>query len=197
MKEIAPGIVVFDDVINGYETLIQDIEDSVKNGVVSWSQAYVVNATDAPVINTESRNTDTLTVPYSDNPVENDLNPRTAFDSTLSKIFYDSFSPKEKQYCGLYNIEVYRHETYSVLRYGVGQKFVNHIDDHRNYPRTISLVYYLNDNYSGGEISFPRFGIKHKPKANQLIMFPSNYIYNHSVSEVTDGVRYCVVSWGR
>lgn len=197
MKEIAPGIMVFDNVVDGYETLISDIEDSVNNGVVNWSQAYVINATQTPVINTDSRNTLTLTVPYSDNPVENDLNPRTSFDSTLSKIFYDSFTPPEREYCGFYNIEIYRHEVYSVLKYGIGQKFINHIDDNRNYPRTISLVYYLNDNYSGGEISFPRFGITHKPKANQLIMFPSNYIYNHSVSEVTEGTRYAVVTWGR
>jgi predicted 2-oxoglutarate/Fe(II)-dependent dioxygenase YbiX len=55
----------------------------------------------------------------------------------------------------------------------------------------------MNDNYTGGEISFPRFGITYKPKANELLMFPSNYVYNHSVAEVTAGNRYAVVTWGR
>jgi predicted 2-oxoglutarate/Fe(II)-dependent dioxygenase YbiX len=53
----------------------------------------------------------------------------------------------------------------------------------------------MNDNYSGGEINFPRFGISYKPAANEILMFPSTYVYNHSVSEVTEGTRYAVVSW--
>ena len=75
--------------------------------------------------------------------------------------------------------------------------FSNHIDDHKDYPRRVSTVYYLNDNYTGGEINFPRFGITFKPKANQMIVFPSNFMYNHSVSPVIEGNRYAVVSWLR
>ena len=55
----------------------------------------------------------------------------------------------------------------------------------------------MNDNYTGGEINFPRFGITFKPKANQMIVFPSNYVYNHSVSPVIEGSRYAVVGWLR
>jgi predicted 2-oxoglutarate/Fe(II)-dependent dioxygenase YbiX len=57
------------------------------------------------------------------------------------------------------------------------------------------LVYYLNDDYTGGEINFSILGIKIKPVKNQLIIFPSNYIYRHSVEEVTKGTRYSVVTW--
>jgi Rps23 Pro-64 3,4-dihydroxylase Tpa1-like proline 4-hydroxylase len=196
INELAPGIVVFSDVITGYDSLISDIEESVDSGVVSWGQAYVVNG-EKSVIDTETRNTQIITVSYSENPEENLSSPQASFDTTLSKIFYDSFSVLEKEYCDHYNVTVYKHEVYSILKYGIGQKFDNHIDHHRNYPRTISLVYYMNENYSGGEISFPRFGIKYKPKANELLMFPSNYVYNHSVAEVTEGKRYAVVTWGR
>lgn len=196
INELAPGIVVFSDVIAGYDSLISDIEESVDSGVVSWGQAYVING-EKSIIDTETRNTQTITVSYSENPEENLSSPQASFDTTLSKIFYDSFSVLEKEYCDHYNVTVYKHEVYSILKYGIGQKFDNHIDHHRNYPRTISLVYYMNENYSGGEISFPRFGIKYKPKANELLMFPSNYVYNHSVAEVTEGKRYAVVTWGR
>jgi predicted 2-oxoglutarate/Fe(II)-dependent dioxygenase YbiX len=61
----------------------------------------------------------------------------------------------------------------------------------------MSTVYYLNDNYTGGEINFPRFNVTFKPKANQMIIFPSTYVYNHSVSPVIEGQRYAVVSWLR
>jgi predicted 2-oxoglutarate/Fe(II)-dependent dioxygenase YbiX len=46
-----------------------------------------------------------------------------------------------------------------------------------------------------GELTFDRFGIEYKPKANQLIIFPSTFVYNHSVKEVISGKRYVVVSW--
>jgi hypothetical protein len=197
MKEIAPGIVVFKNVIDGYETLIPEIEDSVNNGVVSWGSAYVLGDNEVSTVDKKVRNTDTINVPYLENPEENYLNARTSFDSTLAKIFYDSFTKLENEYCSNYGISTYKHEIYSILKYGIGQSFNNHIDNHRNFPRTISLVYYLNDNYVGGEINFPRFGIRHKPKANELLMFPSNYVYNHSVDEVTSGIRYSVVTWAR
>lgn len=87
------------------------------------------------------------------------------------------------------------HDSYQILKYSKGQKFTNHIDDHPQYLRRISSIYYINDDYIGGEINFSRFNISYKPKANELLVFPSTYVYNHSVSEVTDGTRYSVVSW--
>lgn len=195
--ELAPGIAVFSNVVSGYETLVSDIEEAVASGVINWTSAYVVKGEDGSVIDPETRNTQTIPVSYADNPKENYSSPLASFDSTLSKIFFDSFAPLEGEYRSHYNVDVYKHEIYSILKYGIGQKFNNHIDNHRNYPRTISLVYYMNDDYVGGEISFPRFGVSYKPKANELLIFPSNYVYNHSVAEVTSGNRYAVVTWGR
>ena len=94
-----------------------------------------------------------------------------------------------------YKIGSDSHDTYGILKYGSGQQFTNHIDDSPKYHRRISTVYYLNENYTGGEINFPRFNITFKPKANQMLMFPSTYVYNHSVSPVIEGKRYAVVSW--
>ena len=53
----------------------------------------------------------------------------------------------------------------------------------------------MNDSYTGGEIVFPRFNLTIKPEADAMIMFPSTYVYNHSVLPVTEGTRYSVVSW--
>jgi predicted 2-oxoglutarate/Fe(II)-dependent dioxygenase YbiX len=61
----------------------------------------------------------------------------------------------------------------------------------------MSTVYYFNDDYTGGEVIFPRFDIKYKPVANELLVFPSTYVYNHSVVPVVEGTRYAVVSWLR
>ena len=32
-------------------------------------------------------------------------------------------------------------------------------------------------------------------KANRMIIWPSNFLYPHSVKPVTEGIRYSVVSW--
>ena len=113
----------------------------------------------------------------------------------MLEIFFNSFAKIENHYKAKYGVSFSKHSSYDILKYGEGQMFTNHIDHHPDYQRTISLVYYFNDDYEGGEINFPRFDISFKPKANQLIIFPSTYVYNHSVSEVTSGTRYAVVSW--
>jgi hypothetical protein len=132
INELAPGIVVFSDVIDGYDTLIAEIEDAVNQGVINWTAAYVLQGDGKSGVDTETRNTQTIPVSYNENPQENYSSPLSSFDSILSKTFYDSFTPLEIEYRNHYNIEIYKHEVYSILKYGVGQKFNNHIDNHRN-----------------------------------------------------------------
>ena len=51
-------------------------------------------------------------------------------------------------------------------------------------------VIYINDNYVGGEIFFPSYGIEFKPKPGTLIFFPSSKYYMHGVRKIKSGVRY-------
>lgn len=51
-------------------------------------------------------------------------------------------------------------------------------------------IMYLNDNYDGGELYFPAYGIDFQPKAGTLAFFPSSTYYVHGVKEVLAGVRY-------
>lgn len=195
--EIAPGIVIYRDVVDGYESLVDDIESAVSLKVVAWEDATVKSGEKHSGVYKETRDTQTIGIPYSKNPEENLSNPRTSFMSILGSTFFNAFDPLEIDYARSYGIDLNWHDSYGILKYGVGQKFTNHIDDHKDYHRRLSTVYYLNDNYSGGEINFPRFDITYKPNANEIIMFPSTFVYNHSVNEVTEGTRYAVVSWLR
>jgi predicted 2-oxoglutarate/Fe(II)-dependent dioxygenase YbiX len=56
---------------------------------------------------------------------------------------------------------------------------------------------YLNDNYTGGEINFPHVGngITIKPEAGSAIFFPSNFVFTHSVNEISEGIRYSLPNW--
>jgi hypothetical protein len=197
-EEIAPGIVVYSDVIPNSENLCIDIEEGMVSAKISWNAASVKEQSD-PMVNTKTRDTQTIGVAYLGEIKDASLvtNMSELFFINLSNIFFENFTPIENDYALSYGIASEWHDSYGILKYGKDQKFTNHIDDHPSYHRRISTVYYLNNNYTGGEINFPRFNITFKPKANQMIVFPSTYVYNHSVSPVTEGERYAVVSWMR
>lgn len=197
-EEIAPGIVVYSDVIPNSENLWKNIEEGIVASGSFWQEAAVKEGSDDSHVNTMSRDTSTFGIPYK-GQIENILtgDMSYAFLMNLNNLFFEHFDPREKDYMADYGIFSTWHDTYGILKYGKGQKFTNHIDDHPDYHRRVSTVYYLNEDYTGGEINFPRFNITFKPKANQMIVFPSTYVYNHSVSPVVEGTRYAVVSWLR
>lgn len=61
--------------------------------------------------------------------------------------------------------------------------------------RTWSAIFYINDDYEGGEIDFPLKKFVYKPKANSFVVFPSTSEYLHGVREITKGTRYTVAIW--
>ncbi len=196
-EEIAPGIVIYSNVIPDSENLYKDIEEGMASVGFAWNEAGVKENSD-PMVNKKTRDTSTFGIPYKGKIEEvTVLSLTDAFINNVNNLFFEHFDPIEKDYMADYGIFTEWHDTYGILKYGEGQQFTNHIDDHPSYHRRISTVYYLNDNYTGGEINFPRFNVTLKPKANQMIVFPSTYVYNHSVSPVIEGERYAVVSWLR
>jgi hypothetical protein len=99
-------------------------------------------------------------------------------------------------YAKKYNIhETFYHETYSLLKYSHGQEYTEHYDGATGIGRCISCIAYLNSDYEGGEIEFVNFGVKIKPQAGMLIIFPSNFAYRHIAHPVTSGVKYNLVTW--
>jgi len=193
-EEIAPGIVVYSNVIPDSQDLYKDIEEGMESAGIIWGEARVKEQ-DANHVNPNARDTSIIGVPYRGMTESNSTHTADIFNMNLSDLFFTHFDPLEKDYVSMFLTETDWHDTFGVLKYGKGQQFTNHIDDCVAYHRRISTVYYLNDNYTGGEINFPRFGVTFKPKANQMIVFPSTFVYNHSVSPVIEGERYAVVSW--
>jgi hypothetical protein len=91
------------------------------------------------------------------------------------------------------NRELYRLETDNipVKKWQVGANMGPHADSYDgNADLAFSLVAYLNDDYEGGEISFPGHNIEVKPKAGSLIMFPSQTPFIHEVKPIISGDRY-------
>lgn len=81
----------------------------------------------------------------------------------------------------------------SISKYFVGSQMGKHTDTHDDdQGKTISVVLYLNDDYTGGEIEFEDQGIKVKPSAGSMIAFPSRKPYYHASKPVLSGEKYIV-----
>jgi len=92
-----------------------------------------------------------------------------------------------------------------ILRYQPGGHYWLHADSERyirerkswlkTSDRDASLLLYLNDDFSGGELSFFAMNYVYRPRRGDLVFFPSDHRYAHRAHEVTEGRRYVVVSW--
>jgi hypothetical protein len=56
----------------------------------------------------------------------------------------------------------------------------------------IAGLFYVNDDYEGGELYFPNQGIQFKPKRGAAYFFPGDMNYIHGVTEIKSGIRYTV-----
>jgi hypothetical protein len=92
-----------------------------------------------------------------------------------------------------WNLSINYKEAFNFVKYGSNQYFKIHGDHGPYYTCTVSAVIYLNDDYEGGEIDFIRQELKIKPSVGDIVLFPSNYVYEHASCEVGTGTKYSVV----
>jgi hypothetical protein len=108
----------------------------------------------------------------------------------------NAFEEVVDSYLAHWNLEPHSIESMRITKFeGPGEFFGMHSDDSFATPRTTSMVYYPTDSYEGGELDFIHFGVKIKPKANQLFLFPSAYNLEHKVHPVISGTRITFVSF--
>ena len=195
LKELAPGILLFENVMQDTEIFISELEESANIGLVQWNDASQSNGSynSKNVIEKKIRNCKVISIPpYDVMSEDRKIGALYEIHKTLNSIL----NPYFNEYCKLLNAHHWKqNEGWQLLKYGSDNYFINHYDDSKLFNRTISMSFFLNDNYEGGEIEFTRFGLNIKPKANQAVFFPSNYAYSHSVNIVTSGTRYSIVGW--
>lgn len=54
----------------------------------------------------------------------------------------------------------------------------------------LGTIFYLNEDYEGGELHFPKQQISFKPKSRAAYFFPGDLHYIHGVNIVKEGCRY-------
>jgi hypothetical protein len=94
-------------------------------------------------------------------------------------------------YREIFGIEILKYENTGFYNW--------HVDHYATIPRTMSCILLLNNDYEGGNLCFRNpdgsgeWEVEVKP--NRLIIWPSNFLYPHTVKPVTKGKRYVVVAW--
>lgn len=53
-------------------------------------------------------------------------------------------------------------------------------------------VIYLNDDFEGGEIFYPKLNKEIRPKAGMMVIHPAGLPYLHGIKKITQGVRHTI-----
>jgi hypothetical protein len=109
----------------------------------------------------------------------------------LSKSLFSGIDAVVSHYSSAFNTKpVHSEKVITLLRTRVGQSMTSHTDAQPHLHRVITATCYFNDDYDGGEFVFVNFDHRIKPTAGQILIFPSNYLFEHRVEKVKAGVRY-------
>jgi predicted 2-oxoglutarate/Fe(II)-dependent dioxygenase YbiX len=143
---------------------------------------------------------------------EIDFEKRSAWTVSLDEAHgqvndrFDALQPHLERHFG----QVLRgHEGPALLMYPPGGFYESHVDSDAaatSHPdvrsRRISVVAFINSNYSGGALTFyglvddaawRQYGFALDPEPGTLVAFPSDL--RHEVTPVTAGHRYTLVDW--
>jgi hypothetical protein len=181
---IAPGIVVYKNVFQDSEKLIAASES------YEWEKALPAVSRYEKVGFPNHRDAD-ASLEFMYDP-EEDNDPES---ENIAK----NLMPCVADYISMYGIDVIKSlkTSYQLVRYNVGQTFSEHTDDIPEDRRTISGVYYLNDDYLGGELAYKYFGLEYKPSKYDYVIFPSIWSYSHTAKEILSGTKYALVHFIR
>lgn len=172
------------------DRIIKVLDNSLSNsGRYAWNEAKVTNS-NQPI--KKARDCVDFKMNTKSLGAKNDLN------KDLHDIYEEVFNKLKMcidDYSRYWGINVNFYEIFNFVKYeGEGKHFRIHADDGPAYKCTVSAVIYLNDDYEGGEIYFPRLDkLEVKPGYGDIAIFPSNYMYEHASLPIKSGTKYCVV----
>jgi len=184
MNELKDYILVLENILP--ENLCDDILKEYKNSN-EWEDALLVKNT----LSKETRNCVRIQISLNE-IIEKNKNIRKNLDD---KVFECSKKAIEKYNKKFSYVHISKDSGYDLLKYEKGGFYIQHVDSFTEIPRTISCSFILNNDFKGGEFSFFDNKIIYPLKKGSAIMFPSNFLYPHSVLPVTEGTRYSIVTW--
>lgn len=183
-REIKDYILTVDNLMphEVCDEIIKEYENSNE-----WKEATIAGN----VLEKKARNCNSIMI-SSKNVIENNKDIRTKIDTNIYKSVSNILSLYSKNFN---TVQVSNDTGYDLLKYNTGNFYVEHVDYFSERPRLLSCSINLNDNYTGGEFSFFNKEIIYSLKKGSAIVFPSNFMYPHSILPITKGIRYSIITW--
>jgi hypothetical protein len=191
-ENLGLGLHVYHDTfsLEDSKRYINTLESNLATGgKYKWSEAQVTNST-VPI----KKARDAVDFKYK----QENLGPRDETNSELIDLHEEIYQKLKyciDDYAKYWGINVTYYEAFNFVKYeGAGTHFNIHADHGPAYNCTVSAVIYINDDYEGGDLKFPRLdNLVYKPRVGDIAVFPSNYIYEHASLPMESGTKYCVV----
>ncbi len=188
VKNLAYGINLYKNTISKDQcsSLIIDLENELSgSGAFSWDQSEEEQSLRA-----------VLEFPMD----KNILDTRTEQSKGLYSIYSLVFKVIKKcidDYANSWEIGINHYAPLNFVKYSYPNNYFGlHIDHGPSTVRTVSAILYLNDDYEGGELHFPRIdGLNIKPETGDIIVFPSTYTYQHESIPLLQGTKYVVLAF--
>lgn len=191
VEDLGSGIWVYHDVITPEMNVVQRLEDVILDpkNAYNYQEAMVGYGMKLP----EYR--DCYDFKFKKSDIEYDPGePSKKLQQLWTDVYERQLQPL-KDYCRSFNIGELRYwEAMNFIKYETNQHFMEHHDHGYSYNCVVSLVSYPNDDYEGGELYFRLQNLKVKPRAGDLFIFPSNFMYPHQAMPVTSGTKHAIVT---
>ena len=192
VENLGLGLNIYRDTfsVEDSKRYINILESNLSTGgKYKWSEAQVTNST-TPI----KKARDCVDFKYK----QENLGTKNETNSELIDLheeIYQKLKHCIDDYARYWGINVVYYEAFNFVKYeGEGTHFNIHADHGPAYNCTVSAVIYINDDYEGGDLKFPRLdNLVYKPRVGDIAVFPSNYIYEHASLPMKSGTKYCVV----
>jgi predicted 2-oxoglutarate/Fe(II)-dependent dioxygenase YbiX len=182
MNQLSDYIVIIDEALT--DALCDAVLTEYKD-CKDWANAGIKNG-----VNTNVRSCQTIGISFDH--IINNNKVRQHMDQELFACASKVIQEYKNKFL---NCKIEQDSGYELLKYEVGQFYVQHTDSFKDRPRAVSCSFILNDDYEGGEFAFFDRQLKYKLKKGSCIMFPSNFMYPHEIMPVTSGTRYSIITW--
>lgn len=186
------AIRIYEKVFLNYENIIDTYNDSANNGSHwKWKSSH------GAIYSEESlRTSQEIALPsYGGNYSKLQPNKEEIRMLVLTADIQARTMQYVDHYAKHFGLSIKSNEKTRLVKYETGNFFKSHRDDHPLTPRTFSTVYYINDNYKGGELYFKHFDFKYTPSFGDLVIFPSNYAYDHESMPILEGTKYAITDF--
>lgn len=148
-----------------------EIEDFVKNDYsIMWLPTKAENKNEEPFKNN-----------FTGHIVDSDFLIKT-------KRLMKTVTPHMKDYREKNGITWNKYTDMTYIKTKKDNEPMRYEEEIRDYETISVILYYINDDYRGGELHFPKIDLTIHPQKNQLVCFPVNMKYE--VSQITKGTQY-------